>query len=222
MPQMYCSLEGLLYSPYPPVCLDIPMFAARRLHVHNDARDPSSERWNCVDENWLVILPEIVTPTSIQGSFTCRKSTTLGPMALVTLQRKACWGFFRPEKSRCLWPGLNPRTWVLKGSMLPLDHRSCYRITFSFSYFLFYLHFIYSFYSWYNKCSAISSWTAVSFSRKMTQSLLCTPSHHSRMQLLLHCNASIHYLLPTISPFKSLPVQFLLPITNGSEHTLTH
>ena len=32
--------------------------------------------------------------------------------------------FFRPEKSRRLRPGLNPRTWVLKGSTLPLDHRS--------------------------------------------------------------------------------------------------
>jgi len=56
--------------------LDVPTFAARYLHVHNDARDPSSERWNCAGENWPVILPEIATSTSIQGSFTCRKSAT--------------------------------------------------------------------------------------------------------------------------------------------------
>ena len=48
----------------------------------------------------------------------------MGPMALLPLWRKARWGFFRPEKFRRLWPGSNPRTWVLKGSALPLDHRS--------------------------------------------------------------------------------------------------
>jgi len=42
---------GLLYSPYPPACLDVPTFAARYPHVHNDTRDPSSERWNYVGEN---------------------------------------------------------------------------------------------------------------------------------------------------------------------------
>ena len=43
----------------------------------------------------------------------------MGPTALLPLRRKACWGFFRR-----LRPGVNPRTWVLKGSTLPLDHRS--------------------------------------------------------------------------------------------------
>jgi hypothetical protein len=32
--------------------------------------------------------------------------------------------FFSPLKIRRLRPGLNPRTWVLKDSTLPLDHRS--------------------------------------------------------------------------------------------------
>ena len=31
---------------------------------------------------------------------------------------------FLPLKIRRLWPGLNPQTWVLKASTLPLDHRS--------------------------------------------------------------------------------------------------
>jgi len=61
---------------YPLTCLDVPTFAARCFHVHNDARDPSSGRWNCAGENWPVILSEIATTTSIQGSFTCRKSAT--------------------------------------------------------------------------------------------------------------------------------------------------
>jgi hypothetical protein len=33
---------------------------------------------------------------------------------------------FSPLKIRRLRPGLNPRTWVLKASTLPLDHRSCF------------------------------------------------------------------------------------------------
>jgi len=47
----------------------------------------------------------------------------MGQTVLLPHRRKACWGFFRPEKSWRLRPGLNPRTWVLKGSMLLLDHR---------------------------------------------------------------------------------------------------
>ena len=42
---------------------------------------------------------------------------------------------FSSLKIRWLRPGLNPRTWVLKASMLPLDHRSRY-IYISSSYLL--------------------------------------------------------------------------------------
>ena len=61
----------------------------------------------------------------------------MGPTALLPLRRKACWGFFT-LKIRRLRPGLNPRTWVLKASTLPLDHRSrstsimCYKLSFEF------------------------------------------------------------------------------------------
>ena len=58
------------------------------------------------------------------GIFYMLQICNMGPIALLPFWRKACWGFFRPEKSWRLRPGLNPRTWVLKGSTLPLDHRS--------------------------------------------------------------------------------------------------
>jgi hypothetical protein len=48
----------------------------------------------------------------------------MGPTALFPFRRKACRGFFRPENFRRVRPALNMRTWVLKASMLPLDHRS--------------------------------------------------------------------------------------------------
>ena len=37
---------GVVCHFFPPP-LDVPTFAARCLYVRNDARDPSSERWNC-------------------------------------------------------------------------------------------------------------------------------------------------------------------------------
>jgi len=36
---------GVVCHCFPPP-LDVPTFAARCLYVRNDARDPSSERWN--------------------------------------------------------------------------------------------------------------------------------------------------------------------------------
>ena len=47
---------GVVCHCFPPP-LDVPTFTARCLYVHNDARDPSSERWNCGRDRCLVILP---------------------------------------------------------------------------------------------------------------------------------------------------------------------
>jgi len=63
-------------------------------HVHNDARDPSNERWNYVGENWPVILPEIATSTSIQGSFTCHKSATWDPWLYFPSEGRRAEDFF--------------------------------------------------------------------------------------------------------------------------------
>jgi len=41
----------LALSPPNPACLDVHTYAARYPHVHNDARDSSSERWNYMGEN---------------------------------------------------------------------------------------------------------------------------------------------------------------------------
>ena len=48
----HCILGKFLrvvYHCFPPP-LDVPTLAARCLYVRNDARDPSSERWNYVGE----------------------------------------------------------------------------------------------------------------------------------------------------------------------------
>ena len=69
-------------------------------------------------------LPEITTSTPIQGSFTCRKSMTWDPQLYFPSEGRRAEDLFRPEKSWRLRPGLNPQTWVLKGSTPHLDHQS--------------------------------------------------------------------------------------------------
>ena len=70
------------------------------------------------------ILPENARlPRNIQGSFTCRKSTTWDN-GFTSLPKEGVLRIFSPWKIRRLRPGLNPRTWVPKASTLLLDHRS--------------------------------------------------------------------------------------------------
>jgi len=52
---------GVVCHCFPPP-LDVPTFAARCLYVRNNARDPTSERWNCGQESCPVILPKFQLP----------------------------------------------------------------------------------------------------------------------------------------------------------------
>ena len=52
---------GVVCHCFPPP-IDVPTFAARCLYVRNDARDPTSETWNCGQESCLVILPKFRLP----------------------------------------------------------------------------------------------------------------------------------------------------------------
>ena len=55
------KLLGVVCHCFPPP-LDVPTFAARCLYICNDARDTSSERWNCGREICPVILPKFRLP----------------------------------------------------------------------------------------------------------------------------------------------------------------
>ena len=103
--------------------LDIPTFAARCPYVRNDARDPSSERLNCGREKCPVILPKFRLPRKFWDYFffTCCKSTTWDRRLYFSSEGRRAEDFFALNIRR-LRPGLNPRTWVLKASTLPLDH----------------------------------------------------------------------------------------------------
>jgi len=47
-----------------------------------------------VGENWLVILPEIATSTSIQGSFTCHKTAAWDPQLYFPSEGRRAEDFF--------------------------------------------------------------------------------------------------------------------------------
>jgi hypothetical protein len=109
---------GIVCHCFPPR-LDVPTFAARYLHVHNDARDPSSERWNYGRECCPAILPKLRLPRYL-GIFYMPQIYDMGPTALLPLRRRRAEDFFALKNST-----LRPsRTWVLKASTLPLDYRS--------------------------------------------------------------------------------------------------
>ena len=114
---------GVVCHCFPPP-LDVPAFAARCLYVRNDARDPSSERWNCGREIVRYFCLNSDFHVNLR-SFTCCNSTTWDRRLYFPSEERRAEDFFA-LKIRRLRPGLNLRTWVLNASTLPLDHRSRY------------------------------------------------------------------------------------------------
>ena len=104
---------------YFPPPLDVPTLAARS--VRNDARDPSSERWNCGRERCpVVILPKFRLPLKFRDLLHAA-NLRHGTDGFTSPPKE---GIFFTLKIRGLRPGLNPQTWVLKASTLLLDHRA--------------------------------------------------------------------------------------------------
>jgi hypothetical protein len=121
---------GVVCHCFPPP-LYVPTFAARCLY---DARDPSSEKWNCGRESCPVILPKFRLPRKFRDllhAANLRHGTDEGRRAedfFVLLIRRLLLGF-------------NSRTWVLQASTLPLDHRSRWYVIYNILYkFMFCLY----------------------------------------------------------------------------------
>jgi hypothetical protein len=70
---------GIVYHYFPPT-LDVPIFAARCLHVRKNARDPSSERWNYGRERLSSNFVYVFTPL---GIFYMPQIYDVGPTALL-------------------------------------------------------------------------------------------------------------------------------------------
>jgi hypothetical protein len=80
---------GVVCHCFPPR-LDVHTFAARCLHVRNDARDPSSERWNYGRERLsgnFAYMASLFTPL---GIFYMPQIYGMRPVALLPLRRKVC------------------------------------------------------------------------------------------------------------------------------------
>ena len=90
--------------------LDVPTSAARCLYYRNDARDPSSERWNCGREICPVILSKF---RDLLHAENLRRGTD----GFTSPPKEGVLRIFFALKIRRFRPSLNPRTWVL-------DHRS--------------------------------------------------------------------------------------------------
>ena len=121
----YCILGkflGVVCHCFPPPS-DVPTFAAMCLYVRNDARDPSSERWNCGREICPVILPKSRLPRKFRDLLHAANQRH-GTDGCTSPLKEGVLRIFFALKIRWLRPSLNPRTWVLKASTLPLDHRS--------------------------------------------------------------------------------------------------
>ena len=113
---------GVVCHCFPPP-LDVPTFAARCLYVCNDARDFSSERWNCGRETFPVILPKCRLPRKYRDLLHAA-NVRHGTDGFTSPPKEGALRIFFALKIRWLRPGLNPRTWVLKASTLPLNRRS--------------------------------------------------------------------------------------------------
>ena len=113
---------GVVCHCFPPP-LDVSTFAARCLYVRNDARDPTSERWKCGRERRPVILPKFRLPLKFMDLLHAA-NLQHGTDGFTSPPKECVLRIFFALKIRRLRPGLNPRTWVLKASTLPLDHRS--------------------------------------------------------------------------------------------------
>ena len=99
-----------------PAPLDVPTLAARCLYVRNDAKDPSSERWNCGREKCPVILPEFRLPCKFRDLLHAA-NLRHGTDGFTSPPKEGVLRIFFALKIRRLRPGLNPRTWVLKASI---------------------------------------------------------------------------------------------------------
>jgi len=80
--------------------LDVPISAARRLHVHT-TREILAVKGGTVGENVGWYMPQICD---------------MGPTALLPLQRKARWGFFLPCKILMASAGFEPANLYLKAA----------------------------------------------------------------------------------------------------------
>ena len=114
---------GVDYHCFPPP-LDVPTLAATCLCVRSDARDPSSERWNCGRERCpVVILPKFRLPRKFRYLLHAA-NLRHGTDGFTSPPKEGVLRIFFALKIRRIRAGLNPRTWVRKAEVVEGRHWS--------------------------------------------------------------------------------------------------
>jgi hypothetical protein len=93
----FFSLQAYCMSP----ALEVPTCTTRTLPPPTPStmwETSSRERGNYGREMSGEFCHQIASSTLFEGIFYMPQICNMGPTALLPLQRKACWGFFRPEK----------------------------------------------------------------------------------------------------------------------------
>ena len=110
-----------------PRFLDVPTF-----HHQVPPRPPRRERsqrrkWELRARMLSGNFAEMTTSTPFRDLLHAA-NLRHGTDGFTSLPKEGVLRIFSPLKIRRLQPDLNPRTWVLKASTLPLDHRSRFNI----------------------------------------------------------------------------------------------
>ena len=121
--------------------LDVPTFAARCLYVRNDARDPSSERWNCRREICPVILPKFRLPLKFRDLWDLLHAANLrhGTDGFTSPPTEGVLRIFFRPKNPTASDGFEPANLGTKGQHAtprpPKPHFPIYNINFQHSAF---------------------------------------------------------------------------------------
>jgi len=108
---------------FPPP-LDVLTFSASCLHVQRRERPLAAEGGTLRGrEMFRQISSRIRLPCNSRDLLHAA-NLRHGTDGFTSPPKEGVLRIFSPLKIRRLRPGLNPRTWVTKPSMLPLDHRS--------------------------------------------------------------------------------------------------
>ena len=105
--------------------LDVPTFAPRCLYVRNDARDPSSERWNCGRERCPVILLKFRFPLKFRDLLHAA-NLRHGTNGFTSPPKEGVLRIIFRPKNPTASAGFEPANLGIKGQHATLDHRSRY------------------------------------------------------------------------------------------------